>query len=384
MLKENQKIKVQMTSNTKKWYSSLGYDYKLGESFEVIPEHLPKGSNQKVEVQCDICGKESICAYGNYLLNLSRHEGKFVCKKCIRLISSNFKDGYKKRKETCLKKYGTENPMQNPIVKEKQKQTNLEKYGVASLLEIKENRDKKKQKVKEKYGVENISQLEETKEKVKQSFLNKYGVDNPMKDASIRQKAEQTNLSKYGVAHSMQNDKIKEKLKQTNLEKYGVTCSLHAEEIALKVKQTNLEKYGVEYPMQNKEIKAKTVKTLYQNGAVPTSQQQKQIYDWIIEENFNCILNYPESVYNLDCAILENNIKIDVEYDGWPFHKDLDKDKKRDEDLIKMGYKVLRVRGGKSLPDKSELFEKINCLINTDKNFEEIILPEWANNIKKD
>ena len=46
------------------------------------------------------------------------------CKKCT---SKNSED---KKKQTCLNKYGVENPFQNNQIKEKIKQTNIIKYGV--------------------------------------------------------------------------------------------------------------------------------------------------------------------------------------------------------------------------------------------------------------
>ena len=38
MIKENQFIEVAMSPSTKKWYESLGYNYKINEHFYINPK----------------------------------------------------------------------------------------------------------------------------------------------------------------------------------------------------------------------------------------------------------------------------------------------------------------------------------------------------------
>lgn len=65
-----------------------------------------------------------------------------------------------KQKETCLERYGVENPFKNEEVKEKIKQTNLERYGVECVLQDPNKRNEAKavlvrKQTKEKFEKEN-------------------------------------------------------------------------------------------------------------------------------------------------------------------------------------------------------------------------------------
>ena len=190
------------------------------------------------------CGKEA----GHQFKN-----GKWCC-------SGNFRDcsGIKeKKKQTCLKKYGVENPFQNKEVQEKMRWTNLKNFGVEYPTQSREVQEKRKQTFMEKYGVENPSQNKEIQEKMKQTCMEKYGVNNPLKNKEVLEKMKQTNIEKYGVKHPSQNKEVIEKMKQTCMKKYGAENPLQNKEVIEKMKQTNLEKYGVEYPFQNKDIQEK-------------------------------------------------------------------------------------------------------------------------------
>ena len=74
-------------------------------------------------------------------------------------------------------------------------QTKEQRYGSSSY----NNREKAKNTCIEKYGVENPSQDPEVKEKIKNTFLENYGVEHPMKVKDIEQKVTKTILKKYGV-----------------------------------------------------------------------------------------------------------------------------------------------------------------------------------------
>ena len=91
----------------------------------------------------------------------------------------------------------------------------------------------------------------------------------------------------------------------------------------------------------------------------------------------DAILNYPFSSLSLDIFVEINNVKIDVEYDGWFFHQDKQKDIKRDKYLQSQGFKTLRIRSGHLLPTEQELFDAIDYLVNTEHHFKEIILSDW-------
>ena len=111
-----------------------------------------------------------------------------------------------KKKQTSLKNWGTESPMQSDIVKDKLKQSNLRSLEKEareidveiSRLDVKldymlnrlneEYRQKCKETNLEHHGKEWYTQTEEFKEKSKQSIQNKYGVDNASQSLWVQSK----------------------------------------------------------------------------------------------------------------------------------------------------------------------------------------------------
>ena len=131
-----------------------------------------------------------------------------------------------------------------------------------------------------------------------------------------------------------------------------------------------MKKYGVPYSTQAKEVIVKMRKSLQEKGCVPTSQKQLDIYNMLVQlyEEDSCILNYSYDRLNFDCLLIVKGIKIDVEYDGWYWHKDKqEEDKRRNYFLIKKGFKVLRIRSCKEMPTFSQIKEAVDTLVKTNK-----------------
>jgi len=93
--------------------------------------------------------------------------------------------GQAKARATCLKKYGTQTPLQNKSIYNQTVNT-----------------------IKAKYGVINPFQIEAVKHKSKQTCITKYGVENVAQSKEIRQKALNTIKAKYG-AKALNQIKIK-------------------------------------------------------------------------------------------------------------------------------------------------------------------------------
>lgn len=279
----------------------------------------------------------------------------------------------------------------NPINKQplEIKVEDVERYSSAkekrkcdSCGKIEERSHRSWEDTKNTYGKDyclDCSKKERMKRVVKTN-RERLGVDYPQQSNDVKKKTVQSYLRKYGVENPQQCPETKEKTKKTCLERYGVENSFSSPEIIKKIKETNLRKYGVENPQQCLAIKEKTLKTLEQNGTVPTSKQQLKIFD-MCKELFpqnEIQLNYFLDCYFLDIVFFENNSqKINIEYDGWYWHeKNQEKDKKRDEYILSNGFKILRIKSGSLLPTKEQIVNAIKELLTTDKNFEEIILPD--------
>ena len=136
---------------------------------------------KKVRFICHSCQNESIKGFRSLTPD-------FLCIHCqARQGTLNASDKFK---ETCIKKYGVDNPGKAKSVIEKHKQTCLEKYGVSSY-----------------------NKTDEFKERYKNTCLDKYGVTNIINVPEIQEKIKQTNLEKYGTEYVMSNDSIKEKVR---------------------------------------------------------------------------------------------------------------------------------------------------------------------------
>ena len=65
MIKDNF-VEVIGHSRNKKYYTDLGYDVIVGESFFVNPKHLSKGSTFKITTICENCNKEILNVFKDY------------------------------------------------------------------------------------------------------------------------------------------------------------------------------------------------------------------------------------------------------------------------------------------------------------------------------
>ena len=77
---------------------------------------------------------------------------------------------------------------------------------------------------------------------------------------------------------------------------------------------------------------------------------------------------------------MPNGIKVDIEYDGFHWHQDAEKDRRRDEVVKNNGYKVLRIKSGHKIPTIEQLQEAFEYLSKPDTTFTQIILSDWKIN----
>lgn len=368
MLIPNQIIEVTLSNSNIKHFRSLGYIEPVRDKIMVHPEELPPGSHKKIKIICDCCGNEFERENREYR---KRHnEGKDYCIHCA---FSN------KTKFTNIKKYGHESAVQNEHIQEKIKATNLKKYSCENPFSNDEIKEKIKATNLEKYGDSIASRTIKVKEKIKETVREKYGCDSVLQSNEIKEKICKTNLERYGSENVFASKEIQEKIKTTNLERYGVPISSQSEKVKEKMKETMINRYGVEYAMQSEEIMAKAKETFYKNNSIPTSIQQKQVYDILtnLYPNNDIHLNYPYGRCSLDIALFINNKKIDIEYDGWYWHQNLQHDRKRDEFLKSNGWNILRIKGSHKIPTEVQLNEALNRLIYENYHYTEIILSDW-------
>ena len=318
-------IILKWASVIKKHYVNLGYNFtKIGDEFVAKVADLPLSSHMKVWVQCDNCGNVIQKEYREYIKSQQYNDGYGdLCSKCA----------IKRIDNVLINKYGGIG-LQSPEIKAKAQDTNVEKYGFHAPMMNKDVYQKVRQTQNEKYG----------------------GIG--MASECTRNKIENTNLKIRGVRNPSQDDKIKEK----------------------KI-ITYLQHYGVDHPFKIKEISSAAVikakETLLKNGKNFVSKSEQELVKILIQiygKEF-CIPQFYIPPFTLDCLLIINHIKIDVEYDGWYWHQNRqEKDADRDNKLFSLGYKVLRIRANKLLPTIEQIQNAINYLLNTNFLFTSIEL----------
>lgn len=326
----DKQIKIKWASSNKQYYIEKGYTFtKMNDEFHVSIQDLRPTSHQLVKCECNYCGAIIFKEYRRCSNNIN----DICCGKCQP----------KKNKKVLLNKY----------------------------------------------GVENISQLQETKDKVKQTNLERWGVENISQSELIKEKKVQSSINKYGTRNVLQSDEVKEKCKQTCRERYGVDHHMLSKDYKIKFENNNLKKYGYKYPFQSSEVQNKIAinraKTMYKNGTAACSKQQRYIYDLLINNGFECELNYPVDRCLLDIAFPKENIYI--EYDGGGHDLRIkhgmsveefnQREMNRQYYLKSLGWKLIRIKClSDQLPDNKTIIYLIKVakeyLLNSDHSWYKI------------
>ena len=336
---KDNRLKLNLTRKINKKYPNIKeyllnkYEYveNLSEAIIRIKYNIDK------RPVCPICGgKLKYVGSKGYLGNYTQ----FYIPHCSIKCSKKDKETIRKYKETCLEKYGVENPSQAKEVKDKKKDTTLLHYGVENPSQAKEVKDKKKETTLLHYGVENPLQSEEIKEKRKKTCTDKYGTDNVFKSNLFKQKSVTTWLKKYGVENPSQAKEVKDKKKETTLLHYGVKYPGQSEEIKKKISNTVMKRYGVKWitssidfinksrdtmykkygciqPMHNEEIVNKMLETKRRNNSFHTSKPEEELYLYIKEKFPSVIRQYKDKErYPFCCDFYIQELDLFMELNG--------------------------------------------------------------------
>lgn len=335
LLIPNQMVRVHWCPANKNHYESKGYEFTAyRKPLMVRVEDLMPTSTIKVRVKCDYCGEEYITSYKLFLKGIASLN-KNACKNC----------SMKKIKEVNYNNLGVENPFYSEKIQLQIKKTNLENYGF-----------------------ENPGQVPEIKKKIAETNLQKYGNVCSLCNNQVLQKAKNKIMQHYGTRNVFESSEIQERIKKTIREKYNCDNVSQSPIVQEKTKQTNLKKRGVPYSFQDPEVIAKIRKSLTESGTVPTSKAERIMCDTLVKlyGKENCYPSFPYDRITFDCFIEYKGIKIDVEYDGWYWHKDTQvKDNRRNCYVMRRGIKVLRFQANKSIPTKKQLSDSIEELVKS-------------------
>ena len=207
----------------------------------------------------------------------------------------------------------------------------------------------------------------------RQTMIDRYGAAHYQQTEECKRRKIKTFIEKYGVENPSQLEEIQEKKKRTNLEKYGTEWYTQSEDF---IKMSN-KKYGKDNPMQCLSVQEKAVETLYKNGLCPTSKEEEKLV-CLLESIYgkeNCNRSHSFGRFIMDCLLTINDVFIDVEYDGFYWHKTRENyDRKRDEVLKKNGYKILRIVSNGDMPSIEQIKEAVDYLSTTQNKFTRINL----------
>ena len=104
------------------------------------------------------------CKCGNVVKFIKFNRGYPIS--CSLKCKGSNEDTKNRIKQSFLKKYGVENPLQSPKIQEKRKKIFFEKHGVEHQSQLAEVKEKKKQTNMKNFGCEFASQNEEVKKKI--------------------------------------------------------------------------------------------------------------------------------------------------------------------------------------------------------------------------
>jgi len=178
-----EKVLIKVNNRAMKYYRNKGYICNVGDILEIKVEDLTKGSLYKIGVKCDLCGKEKLLRYDVYCKNI-HNDGYYACRgKCghIKAIATNLnkygvkncsyiKENIEKANKTKLNKQESD-PLLSSIIKEKRKNTVLKRYGSENPIQVVEFFEKMKATTLKNHGVEYIAQNPNFVKKAKQTKI---------------------------------------------------------------------------------------------------------------------------------------------------------------------------------------------------------------------
>lgn len=294
-------------------------------------EYYDKYLKQENEGKCLECGKET------KFIKFTKGYRSFCSTKC----SNNNKDVSKLKKESCLKKYGVDNPAKAEIVKNKMEQTNLERYGVKNVFQSSIIREKCVNTCIERYGVSNAAKTNKVQDKMKLTCLEKYRTEYATSSKIIKEKIKKTNLKRYGTEYGFQNENIKTKIKETHIKKYNGIGN-QSKIIKEKIQTTCIKKYGVTNILitekvkklaHSKEAQQKTYDTKKKNHTFTSSKPEKELEVKLKEIFPDLKTQYKSKVYPFACDYYVPELDLYIEYNGTWTHGGHFFDENNEDDL---------------------------------------------------
>lgn len=262
----------------------------------VCPKHGPFWQRPGDHVRgqgCRECAKAKRAA-----TNLERYGATTVM---------NSEHGRKKARETSLRNWDTEHPMQSTVVKErykaairreygvdwalaapevraKRETTMVERHGDAVPMRCDDSRAKAQETARERYGADWAIASDVVQEHIKETCQERFGVDWPMQSSEVRERMAAGLVAKLGVEHALESDEVKARMVERSREQWGTDWPCQTEAVKAAIQQSCLKKFGVPSPMQAPEVIARGFATKKANGTMSSSSCEDDLYELLCEQ----------------------------------------------------------------------------------------------------
>ena len=120
-----------------------------------------------------------VCNNNLKFLSIKRGYTKFCSRRCTAIGTVDDK------KNTCILKYGVDNPMKSILIKDKFDKSISDKYGVSNVSKLLDIKNKKKDTMMSNYGVEYNSQRDIIKDILSENMVNRTHEMNQRKSLNI-------------------------------------------------------------------------------------------------------------------------------------------------------------------------------------------------------
>lgn len=270
-----------------------------------------------------------------------RSFGLFLCSYCKQEVEKEIYSGkrdkscgcnmVKARRQTCLKKYGVDNPTKNKEIRNKQKQTLFKNYGV--IIPFKNKKILRK---------------------AKQTWIKNLGVDHPAKSKKIRKKIKQTKYINF-YKKLLYSTRLKNKIIPLfSLGDYGGVRKN-------KKYSFRCVKCDVILNATLDEGKIPRCFKCYPIFETPNKQEIKlqNMLNCLFSNEYKFVGNGQLTIHEYKPDFVNNNQKKIIELYGDYWHKDTEKfDLKRQTFIESLGYEILVV-WEKELKNKIKLKQKL-------------------------
>jgi len=281
------------------------------------------------------CKPSCYCSNNLKFIDMKSGFRDFCSKECM-LNSEDIKN---RKKQTCIDKYGVDNPAKSKEIKEKVKKTNLEKFGTEYPLQSETILEKFKSDFKEKWGVDNPSKVKEIREKANSTNVERFGSEYAMRNPEVKRSLSTYFMEKFGVDNPSKLKEVTDKRKQTIFSKYGVESALKLKEFQEKSKQTNLERYGSEYYVQTNEYRLMMQDKIFEkNSELVNNEVYKLVDNNISEFTINCSRCQKDFIINRQLYRNRTKIGEDICINCNPIGSNTSKGEKEIFNFIKENY----------------------------------------------